>query len=219
MYPNFSTSCPFMTRKTSSAAIIKRYFLNLSMRKFILNAELFLCTKYLCLLRGVMMSRIFTYEDNCTGCNKCIEACPVDCANEAYLTPSGARKIRVNGDYCIHCGACLAACDHGARDYTDDTEQFFQDLASGQQISVIAAPAAQVNFDDMERLFGWLKSAGVKHIYDVSMARTSPHGPICAPSRSTVSIPSSRSPARPSSIIASDISRTFCPTCPRSTAR
>ena len=116
-----------------------------------------------------MMSRIFTYEDNCTGCNKCIEACPVDCANEAYLTPSGARKIRVNGDYCIHCGACLAACDHGARDYTDDTEQFFQDLASGQQISVIAAPAAQVNFDDMESLFGWLKSAGVKHIYDVSM--------------------------------------------------
>ena len=60
------------------------------------------------------MSRIFTYEDNCTGCNKCIEACPVDCANEAYLTPSGARKIRVNGDYCIHCGACMSACPEKA---------------------------------------------------------------------------------------------------------
>ncbi|MBR5163866.1 MAG: 4Fe-4S binding protein, partial [Schwartzia sp.] len=115
------------------------------------------------------MSRIFTYEDKCTGCNKCIEVCPVDCANEVYLDTNGARKIRVDGTYCIHCGACLGVCDHGARDYTDDTEQFFQDLASGESISVIAAPAAQVNFDDMDRLFGWLKSMGVKHIYDVSM--------------------------------------------------
>ena len=115
------------------------------------------------------MSRIFTYEEKCTGCNKCIEVCPVDCANEAYLTLNGARKIRVDGDYCIHCGACLGVCDHGARDYMDDTDQFFQDLEMGQPISVIAAPAAQVNFDDMERLFGWLKSVGVKHIYDVSM--------------------------------------------------
>ena len=40
------------------------------------------------------MSRIFTYEDRCTGCNKCIEACPVDCANEAYLNADGVRKVR-----------------------------------------------------------------------------------------------------------------------------
>ena len=115
------------------------------------------------------MSRIFTYEDRCTGCNKCIEACPVDCANEAYLNANGVRKVRVDEKYCIHCGACLGACDHGARDYTDDTDQFFQDLAAGQSISVIAAPAAQVNFNDAQHLFGWLKSMGVKHIYDVSM--------------------------------------------------
>ena len=115
------------------------------------------------------MSRIFTKEDKCTGCNKCIEACPVDCANEAYLDGNGLRKVRVDDKYCIHCGACLGACDHGSRDYTDDTEQFFRDLAAGQPISIIAAPAAQVNFDDAEHLFGWLKSMGVQHIYDVSM--------------------------------------------------
>ncbi|MBP5200499.1 MAG: 4Fe-4S dicluster domain-containing protein [Schwartzia sp.] len=115
------------------------------------------------------MGHVFTYEDKCTGCNKCIEACPVDRANEAYLTPNGSRKIRVDDKYCIHCGACLGICDHGARDYTDDTEDFFRDLAAGQAISVIAAPAAQVNFEDNAHLFGWLKSKGVKHIYDVSM--------------------------------------------------
>ncbi len=115
------------------------------------------------------MGRVFTYEDKCTGCNKCIEACPVDCANEAYLSSDGKRKVRVDDQYCIHCGACLGICDHDARDYTDDTEEFFHDLAAGQAISVIAAPAAQVNFEDAEHLFGWLKSKGVKHIYDVSM--------------------------------------------------
>ncbi len=55
------------------------------------------------------MSRIFTKEDKCTGCNKCIEACPVDCANEAYLDGNGLRKVRVDDKYCIHCGACLGA--------------------------------------------------------------------------------------------------------------
>ena len=115
------------------------------------------------------MGHVFTYEDKCTGCNKCIEVCPVDCANEAYLSSDNLRKVRVDDKYCIHCGACLGICDHGARDYTDDTEDFFRDLAAGQPISVIAAPAAQVNFEDYAHLFGWLKSKGVKHIYDVSM--------------------------------------------------
>ncbi|MBQ9377928.1 MAG: 4Fe-4S binding protein, partial [Schwartzia sp.] len=63
------------------------------------------------------MHRILTYEDKCTACNKCIEACPVDVANEVYLTADGSRKLRVDDTYCIHCGACLNACDHGARDY------------------------------------------------------------------------------------------------------
>ncbi len=115
------------------------------------------------------MNRIVTREDRCTGCNKCINSCPVDMANEAYIAADGSRKVRVDDTYCIHCGACLSACDHDARDYVDDTDSFFQDLAAGQSISVVAAPAALVNFDDAERLFGWLKSKGVKHIYDVSM--------------------------------------------------
>lgn len=115
------------------------------------------------------MHRILTYEDKCTACNKCIEACPVDFANEVYLTADGSRKLRVDDTYCIHCGACLNACDHGARDYVDDTDTFFADLASGKSISIVAAPAALVNFEDRGRLFGWLKSKGVKHFYDVSV--------------------------------------------------
>lgn len=114
------------------------------------------------------MERIITHEDKCVGCNKCIEACPVDFANEVYLAADGSRKVMVDDTYCIHCGACLKACDHDARDFTDDTDEFFRDLARGETISVVAAPAALTNFSDREHLFGWLKSMGVKHIYDVS---------------------------------------------------
>lgn len=115
------------------------------------------------------MGIIFTHEDKCTGCNKCIEACPVDFANEVYINEEGKRKIHVDDSYCLHCGACMKACDHGARDYVDDTEKFFNDLAAGKSISLLAAPSALVNFQDVGRLFGWLKSKGVKHIYDVSL--------------------------------------------------
>ncbi len=115
------------------------------------------------------IERVFTREENCTGCNKCIAACPVDCANQVYVADDGTRKVRVDSQYCIQCGACLKVCDHGARDYLDDTEAFFRDLAAGEEISVVSAPSVLVNFPEEKRLFGWLASLGVRHFYDVSL--------------------------------------------------
>ncbi|HWR38291.1 MAG TPA: [Fe-Fe] hydrogenase large subunit C-terminal domain-containing protein [Patescibacteria group bacterium] len=108
-----------------------------------------------------------TSEEKCVGCNKCIAKCPVEQANIAYLS-GGANKIKVDQSRCIHCGQCIDVCDHGARDYHDDTERFFADLQQGKAISIIAAPAAQFNFDDYRRLLGFLKDRGVRHCYDVS---------------------------------------------------
>ena len=118
-----------------------------------------------------MLNRIFTIEERCTGCNKCIAVCPVDCANQVYRAYDGSRKIHVDNEYCIHCGACLRVCDHGARDYLDDTDRFFADLSAGvnEPVTVVAAPAAQLHFPELGRLFGWLKSLDVEHIYDVSL--------------------------------------------------
>lgn len=113
-------------------------------------------------------STIFTIEDKCVGCNKCILGCPAIYANVAYTDENGNNKIRVDKSKCINCGHCVGACDHEARDYTDDTERFFEDLKRGTRISIVAAPAIRFNFDNYKKFFGYLKSAGVNLLYDVS---------------------------------------------------
>lgn len=110
------------------------------------------------------MQLVYTNE-HCTGCNKCVRACPVLVSNVA--TDPG--KVVVDPDNCIACGACFDACTHGARDYYDDTERFFQDLKEGKNISVIVAPAFLANYpNEYRRVLGYLKQKGVKHIYSVS---------------------------------------------------
>lgn len=110
------------------------------------------------------MELIYT-NDQCTGCNKCVRECPVLTANVAIREG----HVTVDGDKCIACGACFDACPHGARDYYDDTEQFFKDLASGRKISVILAPAFLANYPkEYQKVLGYLKQKGVNHICSVS---------------------------------------------------
>lgn len=107
-------------------------------------------------------------EENCVGCNKCIRVCPISTANTAYVK-DGKVKVRVNPDDCICCGRCVDVCDHSSRYYMDDTERFFHDLAKGEKISMIAAPAIKANIPEYKRLFSYLKLNGVQMIYDVSL--------------------------------------------------
>ncbi len=70
-----------------------------------------------------MAGYVYTNE-NCIGCNRCISVCPVLTANQAVVV-DGKPRIEVNHAQCINCGACFDACEHQAREYADDTEQFF----------------------------------------------------------------------------------------------
>ncbi len=110
---------------------------------------------------------IHTNVNKCEGCNKCIFKCPAK-ANEAFLEADD-NKVFIKEGYCISCGECIAICDHGARDYEDDTLEFFRELKKGEGISVVIAPAAHLNFQNINKLIGYFKKIGVNGVYDVSL--------------------------------------------------
>lgn len=117
---------------------------------------------------GNQTGLVFT-NDECIGCNKCISVCPVMTANKAVSTQGDGQKIEVDGNKCIACGACFDACKHGARDYIDDTEDFFQALGNGEKISVLWAPAFAANYpNEYRQILGGLKKLGVNRIISVS---------------------------------------------------
>lgn len=115
----------------------------------------------------IMAGFVFT-NDKCIGCNRCISVCPVLTANKAVVVDDQAR-IEVDSEQCINCGACFDACEHGAREFLDDTERFFEDLKKGERISLLLAPAFLANYPrEYESVLGGLKELGVNRIISVS---------------------------------------------------
>lgn len=110
---------------------------------------------------------IETFEEKCTGCNKCIRSCPIEGANLSIME-NGRNIVEINEGRCISCGKCIEVCDHGARDFNDDTLELFAALKSKKKITLVVAPAIRVNIPNYKRLFGYFKSIGVSVIYDVS---------------------------------------------------
>ena len=114
------------------------------------------------------MSTINVNVEKCVGCNACVRECPISEANIAQLDSNGQLRIVIDEDKCIKCGSCIRACSHGARSFTDDTESFLQDLKSGKEVAVIAAPAIKVAFDGKwQQVLQWLRNQGAKGVYDV----------------------------------------------------
>ena len=112
-------------------------------------------------------SLVFT-NDKCIGCNKCISVCSCTGACVSHEV-DGANRIDVDGNRCVACGACFDVCEHGAREYNDDTERFFEDLKRGEKISILIAPAFKANYpQDYERVLGGLKQLGVNRMISVS---------------------------------------------------
>ncbi len=113
------------------------------------------------------MALVFT-NDNCVGCNKCISSCSCMGAN-IHEEVGGKSKIVVDGNKCVACGACFDVCKHNAREFNDDTERFFADLARGEKISILLAPAFKANYPrEYETVLGGLKQAGVNRIISIS---------------------------------------------------
>jgi len=108
-------------------------------------------------------------KGKCVGCNSCVRICPIHDANKAYRVDDRT-VVDIDEKYCIKCGECARTCHHDARIFIDDTERFLSDLAAGQSISLIVAPAIRVTFGGLwENVLIWLKNAGAKKVYDVGL--------------------------------------------------
>ena len=110
---------------------------------------------------------IETFNEKCTGCNKCIRSCPIEGANLSIMK-NGRDIVEINAERCIVCGKCIEVCDHNARDFNDDTLELFEALKNKKKITLVVAPAIRVNMVNYKRLFGYFKSIGISLIYDVS---------------------------------------------------
>lgn len=120
-------------------------------------------------MAGEFSSLVYT-NDDCVGCNKCINACSaMGACISAEPKEDGTARIDVDGMRCIACGACFDACEHNAREFNDDTERFFEDLRNGVPISVLIAPAFKANYPgEYESTLGALKACGVKRFISIS---------------------------------------------------
>ncbi len=120
-------------------------------------------------MREMKEGLVYT-NDKCIGCNKCIRAC--SCIGACVSTQpdeNGVSRIEVDGSLCVACGACFDVCEHGARDFRDDTERFFNDLKNGERISLLIAPAFPANYPDTyARVLGGLKALGANRMISVS---------------------------------------------------
>jgi len=103
--------------------------------------------------------------DKCRNCHACIAACPVK-----YCNVASGEVVEINSDRCIACGCCIDACTHSARLPVDDWDAFWSDLQAGVKIVAVVAPAVVAAFPHRyQHLNGWLKSAGVRAAFDVSL--------------------------------------------------
>jgi len=107
---------------------------------------------------------IYVDKDKCTKCHACITACPVK-----YCNNITGDAVEINENMCIGCGNCIDACTHDARIGLDDFDGFIRDLENGDKFVAIVAPSAAASFPDQYlKINSWLKSIGVKRVFDVS---------------------------------------------------
>lgn len=113
---------------------------------------------------------IFTNE-NCIGCNKCINNCSLMGANVS-IVKNGKSHMEIDPKKCNNCGRCINICVHHARDFRDDVDKFLADLKKGEKISLIIEPAFFAIYGERAPLIiKSLRKLGVQKIYDGSFGR------------------------------------------------
>ena len=88
-----------------------------------------------------MTSIIYTNENDCQDCYKCVRNCPVKAISIIDYHAS------IDDERCILCGKCISVCPVGAQKYRNDEEKVTQLLLSEKKVILSVAPSFAGEFD------------------------------------------------------------------------
>jgi len=80
-------------------------------------------------------------EDNCSGCGKCIKACPISAiewVSNDDGTNSKLKKVKINEEICLGCGVCVRACSNKSITLKRRKEQVITPVNSVHRIVLMA---------------------------------------------------------------------------------
>ena len=112
-----------------------------------------------------MSELIIVKPEKCVGCNACVRACPAPEANITRMIEGGKFITSINPDRCIGCGACVVSCNHGARDYIDDTDECMNRMKRDKMIVLVSSSIKSVFPTKWKGILDWFRKQGCI-IYD-----------------------------------------------------
>lgn len=103
-----------------------------------------------------MTNPVYTIQNACQDCYKCVRHCPVKAIRIVNGTAS------VIAEHCVACGECVKVCPVKAKKIRNDVSRLEALLASGAKVYASIAPSFAGYFPGVtiERLAGALKAAG-----------------------------------------------------------
>lgn len=103
-----------------------------------------------------MTNPVYTIQNACQDCYKCVRHCPV----KAIRIENGTASVIA--EHCVACGECVKVCPVKAKKIRNDVSRLEALLASGAKVYASIAPSFAGYFSgiSIERLAGALKSVG-----------------------------------------------------------
>lgn len=108
------------------------------------------------------------HSDFCTGCGKCVQACPIICIELHKIPHQEKQKLaKVDETRCIGCGVCVFACSRKAISLIPRSQRVFTPENSLERIFIMALERNKFQnllFDDLEsfptflinHIIGWI---------------------------------------------------------------
>ena len=115
-----------------------------------------------------MSSPVYTTENACQDCYKCVRHCPVKA-----IRFSGHQAF-INIDECILCGQCFVVCPQNAKEITSEVEKVKVFLQSEEPVFASLAPSFVANYDGagIESMRAALKKLGFFDAEETALGAT-----------------------------------------------